>query len=359
MKIFTLKRIFALFISLFAINSYASSLPFDHIVFFGDSLSDNGNLYSMDFGLLPKSPPYYKGRFSNGPVWSEQVAANFFGNNNIVASNYAVGGETVQYYSPPVSALPYDLSMSFYEYLLRNLHEDHSHTLFVIWIGGNDYLARTIDDADQFTTDVINTLHQNLEAMISRGVKYFVVMNLPDLGKMPYARLAGMEDSLTKLTNAHNTKLETMVIQLRFAYPDIKIHLYDVNTLFSDLLAHTDTYNQKYNLHLSNLTEACWTGGNTLNKLQDSGEISQTLQLDFNKLNKSTKINFAAMANGIKNNPALNAAYQVGQLHDSGVVPCSDPDAYVFWDSVHPSAVTHTVISAVMTDDINENFSNN
>jgi phospholipase/lecithinase/hemolysin len=357
MKIFTLKRIFALFISVFAINSYASSLPFDHIVFFGDSLSDNGNLYSMDFGLLPKSPPYYKGRFSNGPVWAEQVAANFSGSNNIVSSNYAVGGETVQYYSPPVSLLPYDLKMSFYEYLLRNLHEDRSHTLFVVWIGGNDYLARTIDDADQFTTDVINTLQKNLEDMIARGAKYFVVMNLPDLGKMPYARLTGTEDSLTKLTIAHNAKLEDMVTKLRFANPDIKIHLYDMNTLVSDVLAHIDTYNQKYNLHLGNLTEACWTGGNTLNKLQDSDEISKSLQMDFSKLNKTAKMNFTAMADGIKNNPALNAAYQVGQLHASGVVPCSDPDAYVFWDMVHPTTATHTIISAVMTDYINENFS--
>ena len=40
----------------------------------GDSLSDPGNLYAATGGAQPQSPPYYEGRFSNGPVWAETVA---------------------------------------------------------------------------------------------------------------------------------------------------------------------------------------------------------------------------------------------------------------------------------------------
>ena len=40
---------------------------------FGDSLSDNGNLFDMTGGLAPPSPPYFDGRFPNGPVWVEHL----------------------------------------------------------------------------------------------------------------------------------------------------------------------------------------------------------------------------------------------------------------------------------------------
>ncbi len=44
-------------------NVYAAQYPFNDLIFFGDSLSDNGNLYNRTFGYIPKSPPYYEGRF--------------------------------------------------------------------------------------------------------------------------------------------------------------------------------------------------------------------------------------------------------------------------------------------------------
>ena len=37
---------------------------------FGDSLSDNGNLFAFTFGTQPP-PPYVGGRFSNGLVFPE------------------------------------------------------------------------------------------------------------------------------------------------------------------------------------------------------------------------------------------------------------------------------------------------
>ncbi|MDI4239484.1 hypothetical protein OZ411_42630 [Bradyrhizobium sp. Arg237L] len=42
------------------------------LVVFGDSLSDNGNLFNL-IGLPP--PPYWEGRSSNGPTYAEQLAA--------------------------------------------------------------------------------------------------------------------------------------------------------------------------------------------------------------------------------------------------------------------------------------------
>ncbi|MDE2240767.1 MAG: autotransporter outer membrane beta-barrel domain-containing protein, partial [Rhodospirillales bacterium] len=55
---------------------------------FGDSLSDDGNLYKLT-GLPPA--PYYEGRFSNGPVWVEYLPA-LAGLNSSSANNFAYGG---------------------------------------------------------------------------------------------------------------------------------------------------------------------------------------------------------------------------------------------------------------------------
>lgn len=41
---------------------------------FGDSISDTGNVFLATDEAIPVSPPYFEGRFSNGPVWVERFA---------------------------------------------------------------------------------------------------------------------------------------------------------------------------------------------------------------------------------------------------------------------------------------------
>ena len=83
----------------------ADDPPFSKVYVFGDSNVDNGNVYiatSADpndqYPTTPPSPPYDRGRFSNGPVWVE-VMAERLGLPNPEASlaggtNYAGGGAT-------------------------------------------------------------------------------------------------------------------------------------------------------------------------------------------------------------------------------------------------------------------------
>ncbi|MFM9625753.1 SGNH/GDSL hydrolase family protein, partial [Streptomyces turgidiscabies] len=44
--------------------------------FFGDSLSDGGNVSLATSGATP-GPQYYQGRFSNGLIWADHFAAHF------------------------------------------------------------------------------------------------------------------------------------------------------------------------------------------------------------------------------------------------------------------------------------------
>ncbi|MDP3368462.1 MAG: SGNH/GDSL hydrolase family protein, partial [Brevundimonas sp.] len=79
-----------------AFASAASAQSYNRLVVFGDSLSDNGNLYAATFNTQPTSPPFFQGRFSNGPVFTELLGFNA-GRSAVGAPvtgsiNYAYGG---------------------------------------------------------------------------------------------------------------------------------------------------------------------------------------------------------------------------------------------------------------------------
>lgn len=51
------------------------TVHFDRLVVHGDSFSDNGNVYELSNHSWPRDDFYYKGRFSNGPVWSDHASS--------------------------------------------------------------------------------------------------------------------------------------------------------------------------------------------------------------------------------------------------------------------------------------------
>ncbi|NEO94978.1 MAG: phospholipase, partial [Moorea sp. SIO3G5] len=61
----------------------AYDLDFTNLYVFGDSLSDSGNLFNISkasnqlnptIPIIPQSPPYFQGSFSNGPIWVDYLA---------------------------------------------------------------------------------------------------------------------------------------------------------------------------------------------------------------------------------------------------------------------------------------------
>ena len=54
-------------------SSPVAASVFSQIYAFGDSLSDNGNVFAATGMGFPPAP-YAQGRFSNGPVWAENLA---------------------------------------------------------------------------------------------------------------------------------------------------------------------------------------------------------------------------------------------------------------------------------------------
>lgn len=355
-KLRSLSILFLSFI-FFNITSFADSTPlFKHIVFFGDSLSDNGNFYNHSDHLIPKYPPYYNGRFSNGYNWADDVSYTLFSKFNISSENYAVGGATAVLRSPLHDYLPVSVGMEIDDYKIRNLLSNKDDTLYCIWIGGNDYLQGA-SDVNQTTTDVVNAIIDAIQSLASYKNAQFLVISMPYLPLTPQAKIKQLVDNYKQLVTMHNQKLHAAILKLRTQYPTTKIIEFNFSDhqILRQLVAsqtYRDHINKKYDINITNVSDPCWTGGLTQ---PSTNTIEQTLRNTHSLNNNQHSVNTHMLAQQIADNPALFETYRVGQLAAQGNLECAHPEQYVFWDNVHPTAVTHKILGAMMLDEILKN----
>lgn len=369
MREYNYKRFFS-FLMLISLIFLSSNLvnagqgsSFNRIIYFGDSLSDNGNLFFYDYGFLPKSPPYFNGRFTNGYVWSDHVAKYFYDKNFTGSTNYAIGGETAILHDPTQGYLPYSLTLSLNSYLIRSMLSDRAKTLYIIWIGSNDYL-KGANDVDLLATAVVDNIKATIENLIYHGGMNFLIINLPDIAKTPYGIESEFNETLHALTLAHNSKLAAAVSQIEENFKSVNIHLYDVSSLFEKLISNPDHYNKKYKTQVVNVSKACWNGGYYFDKKKYSEKaILLSLQDRIRKQSKSMKItdssrklNPEEFAHYVASSPALSEAYMVTEENLEGGQLCNNPNGHVFWDRLHPSAVMHMMLSRGIIDFINQNY---
>ena len=275
-----------------------SAVTLNQIVVFGDSLSDNGNLYEYMHHQLPLSPPYYKGRFSNGPVWIELLTQKYYpetANDHLL--DYAFGGSGVEGEDDEPDDTLFTLSREVDSYLFAHQDKASDQTLYAIWIGANNYFSLP-DDFDYSINNVMWGIHSNIDHLISKGAKYILVMNLPNLGQVPIAKEMDAVDALTYCSTHHNQVLEENVTKWRKQYPDVKLILVDVSTDFADMIIHPDAHN------MSNVTGTCYEA---------------LLEPSLGKKN------------------VLKMVSSVRKQHHSKDA-C---DGYMFFDPVHPSILVH------------------
>jgi phospholipase/lecithinase/hemolysin len=209
-----MKRTLTLFWLLVCCSLTFSASAFDAIVAFGDSLTDTGN---------EPSEPYlhYEGRWSNGPLWIEQLSVTlgfpYNASNNLAHS----GAQTDDTYNQVVIYTPTN---------------DVSNTLFVVWAGGNDFLQEYktywFDDAGwaQFTSYSANNLSNAVVNLRSKGARYILVPNTVDVTTIPLLnRLPSFVRSyLQSKVKMFNNKLSRALTALQAKYPDITIYKADI-----------------------------------------------------------------------------------------------------------------------------------
>jgi thermolabile hemolysin len=219
---------FAIVFALFCITSgYAE--PFDQVVIFGDSLSDNGNLVLIDDQPEPDPSIYYMGRFSNGPVWVEYLVEP--GRLNAPLVNRALGGAQSEGLTPPglIEQVIGHISL-----VSTPLSPD---TLFIIWIGGNDHLY-----GDRDFQSTVDNINEAMEHLVNFGGMHLLVLNLPDLGATP--SLIGSPESgqATQFTINFNTALGESIEAFRAGNPGIGVYTFDVNAFFAAIRNDPQAY---------------------------------------------------------------------------------------------------------------------
>ncbi len=111
--------------------------PYSSFYVFGDSLSDNGNLFRETGGAVPQDPPYAEGRFSNGPVWAELVDVA-----RMPTVNFAVGGATL---GATADGIP-DFVAQVDSFLTAGLASTSGvRPLAAVWFGANDLFGAVLD----------------------------------------------------------------------------------------------------------------------------------------------------------------------------------------------------------------------
>ena len=201
-----------------ALAAPASAQTFSNAYFFGDSLSDTGNIFTFTGGATPAAP-YFAGRFSDGPVWVETLAAGIGHGAAATASlqggnNYAFGGARTSGGTIPslltqvgsLTSAPGGLDPT---------------ALYVVVAGGNDMRdARsafpTMDAAGATgraaaAAAAANNIGTALQLLAADGARNVLIANLPDLGTSPEAVALGLTAPSTDATLRFNAAVSGLV----------------------------------------------------------------------------------------------------------------------------------------------------
>jgi len=292
----------------------ASAATFSDVYFFGDSLTDTGNVSAL-YANVPKppgappvipGPPYDAGgRASNGPVYADVLAAGLGHGADAAPSllggdNFAYGGARTRYqlFGPPFPGIAQQVN----GFVARPGPAD-SQALYVLWAGSNNlqdiFLGRTIDATGAPIPGVSGSLADVgslITELYAEGARHLLVPNVSNLGLVPRVSQfgPGAQAAATGLVQAYNAGLDQLLDGLEAATPGLDIIRFDSFSFLNQLVANAAARG------FTNTTDRCYTG-------DDTG-------------------------------------------FTGGGTVCANPDEYVFWDGIHPTSHTHRLLGEAMLD---------
>lgn len=282
----------------------ASATHYTSLYAFGDSLSDIGSNPSAAlsiFNLLGGScdpghpcPPYFDGRYSNGPVASEYLAdlilpgggqpTNYISfavsGSTTGIGNYGDGGTATSSGFFGVPGMAQQLGSYLPVAAPGPVDPD---ALYMVWGGANDFLT----EDDPFAA--AGRIASYVGDLASIAARTILVPNVPDLSLTPYIQAnPGLIPIARGFSLAFNATLASQLDNVSAMFPDTRIIEYDVFALFNDVIADPAAYG------FSNVTQACL------------------------------------------------------------LVMCANPDEFLFWDDFHPTTRAHAIIASGFTSAVPE-----
>ncbi|WP_424971461.1 SGNH/GDSL hydrolase family protein [Dinoroseobacter sp. S76] len=220
------------------------SYDFTTAVFFGDSLTDDGNLFELTSEIgtvgVPVEAAGYNMRFSNGLVFAE-YSAELLG--VATEQNFGIGGaralgeltlrdlvienDVEDFLTVPLDdpALDFDINLSAQidRYLAETDGQDRSDSSATVFIGANDYLNFDPSSPDALVLEGLALMREITDAteaaarsLVDAGVGQIVINALPSGEYFPAVRsdpqLAPVADLVLSL---HNNRLQATVEELQ------------------------------------------------------------------------------------------------------------------------------------------------
>src|SRR5437763_13006987 len=191
------------------------ALACTHVIVFGDSLSDDGNIAHRARDLVGFSYPssninYSDYRFTDDTntapaanldvgTWHEQLEKTFLGlavarNSLDGGTDYAFGGATTKDGTQDRTIInnPSPFSGGDFTITIDNMgkqindylasHATDANALYILWGGGNDLFD---DHSTQSAIDTANRVGGLIVRLANAGARNFLVPNVPPLGAVP------------------------------------------------------------------------------------------------------------------------------------------------------------------------------
>lgn len=227
----------------------AASLSYSAFYAFGDSLTDNGNAYRLSLGFVPRSPPYHRGRFSDGRNWYDRVAKPFRA-EELETRNFAFGGAHA---ATNLDGIP-DLNLQRRAFRDR-VGRPAPGALAAVWGGGNDLLAGIGNDRLKRTAyNAADAVIATAASLGRNGVDAALIFNLPSFADLPRYANSSREKrkDARRGVRMFNERLGLGVEALRA--DGLEVIEVDVFALYKDVVANPGDYG------IDNLTRPCLKG---------------------------------------------------------------------------------------------------
>lgn len=212
---------------------------FDSFVAFGDSLSDVGNVFISTEGANPPSPPYFNGRFSNGPLVVEKIAdgLELEASTPFLAggTNFAFGGARTGFGLSDQGTPNVGEQINFY---LSGQSPDETDLVY-LYAGGNDFLQNPLVSPES----VVEALVGHITTLAEAGAETFIVPNSADVSVAPFVQtvLSDFQTQIRISVEQFNTLLDTRLDELE-ASLEIEILELDIDDIFDDILENPESF---------------------------------------------------------------------------------------------------------------------
>jgi phospholipase/lecithinase/hemolysin len=240
-------------------------LQYTRVVTFGDSTTDSGAAYQLSNHTWPPVPPFNSnGGFADGLLWNQIFTQKFL--SNATLEDFACGSATtdnllaqgamsrnpnlIANYIIRSNTKSPGVRQQIAQYINSAINKtiDFNRTLYIIWVGTNNYFFnKTLT-----TSDTVQSIIDCLNLLIKLGGRNLAIINEPPFDRFPAFRNKNKTNTTKQLYIDHNIILATKFNEnYSSSTSGLNIRLIDSYSFISNIIENYTNYG------FENL-DSCW-----------------------------------------------------------------------------------------------------